>query len=142
MATSTTPPDGGPGKAEGDLTPEERAAFQKRADALGKRLDAAKSQSTTLPKPAAARTASTDNGNALGRAMRVSTELIGGIVVGAGIGWLIDRTFGTWPAFFIIFFLLGTAAGMMTVVRAGTSMKTGPNNPNAGPSVRDDDDER
>jgi ATP synthase protein I len=140
MAASTTPPDGGPGKAKGDLTPQERDAFQQRADELGKRLDAAKAQSTTLPKPAASRVSSADNGNALGRAMRVSTELIGGIIVGAGLGWLIDKALGTWPAFFIILFLLGAAAGMMTVVRAGTSMKTGPNNPNAGPSVRDDDE--
>ena len=74
--------------------------------------------------------------------MRISTELIGGIVVGSGLGWLIDRAMGTWPAFFVVFFLLGAAAGITNVVRAGTSMKTVPNNPKAGPSVRDDDDDK
>ena len=66
-------------------------------------------------------------------------ELIG-VVVSAGLGYLIDWWLETFPAAFIVFFLLGSAAGMMSVVRAGTSIKTGPDNPKAGPSVRDDDE--
>ena len=112
-----------------------------RSDALGARLEAAKNQSTTAPKPGAVASDNAANSDALGKAMRISTELIGGVVVGCGLGWLIDRAFGTWPAFFIMFFLLGSAAGMMSVVRAGTAMKTGASNPKAGPSVKDDDEE-
>lgn len=142
MATSNTPPSGGEsGHGRGELTPEERDAFKKRADELGRKLDAAKGHGPSQSRTDPAAASSADNGGALGRAMRISTELIGGIVVGAGLGWLIDRAFGTWPAAFIVFFLLGSAAGMINVVRAGTAMKTGPDNPRAGKPVRDDDDE-
>lgn len=142
MAASQTPPNGGEsGAGRGDLTPEEREAFKQRADALGKRLDSAKSNSTSLPKAAPSTAGNAENGNAMGKALRISTELVGGVIVGAGLGWLIDKALGTWPAFFIILFLLGAAAGMVNIVRAGTSMKTGPSNPKAGPAVRDDEDD-
>jgi len=141
MAASQTPPGGGEtGADRGDLTPEERDAFKKRADALGQRLETAKSQSTSLPKIKAGSRSNAANSSALGKAMRISTELLGGVLVGAGLGWMLDKALGTWPAFFIIFFLLGSAAGMINIVRAASSMKTGPMNPAAGPSVRDDDD--
>ena len=142
MAASNTPPAGGSEGGHGDLTPEERDAFKKRSDALGSRLEAAKNQGTSVPKPGAVASDNAANSNALGAAMRISTELIGGVVVGSGLGWLIDRALGTWPAFFIVFFLLGSAAGMVSVVRAGSRMKTGASNPNAGPPVRDDDDDK
>lgn len=141
MAASNTPPAGGSEGGHGDLTPEERDAFKKRSEALGSRLEAAKSQGTAAHKPGAVASDNAANSGALGKAMRISTEMIGGVAVGSGLGWLIDRAFGTWPAFFIVFFLLGSAAGMLSVVRAGTAMKTGASNPKAGPSVRDDDDE-
>ena len=80
--------------------------------------------------------------------MRISTELIGGVVVGAGLGWVLDNVVmeqwvgkHSWPLFFILFFLLGSAAGMLNVVRSGMQMKTGPDNPKAGRSVRDDEDD-
>ena len=142
MAASNIPPDGGfSGKPQGDLTPAEREAFKQRADELGRRLDVAKGHSGSLAKAQTSSSDSAANGNAMGKALRISTELIGGIVVGCGLGWVIDRALGTWPAFFIVLFLLGSAAGMINVVRAGTSMKTGPKNEKAGPSVRDDDDD-
>jgi ATP synthase protein I len=144
MANSNPPnKNGDPGPEPGQLSPQDRDAFKQRADALGQKLNAAKGQSTIVPKPAHpdAAAASAANSNALGKALRVSTELIGGIVVGAGLGWVLDQALGTWPAFFIVFFLVGSAAGMLNVVRAGTAMKSGPVKPNSGPSVRDDDDD-
>lgn len=141
MAASNTPPDGGEsGPRRGELSPEEREAFKQRADALGKRLEAAKSHSTTLPKSGSKPGAAADD-NGMGKALRISTELVGGVLVGCGLGWLIDKALGTWPAFFVVMFLVGAAAGMLNVVRAGMAMKTGPSNPNAGPSVKDDAEE-
>lgn len=139
----------GPGKLPGDesgaaarrpdLTPEERAAYQARADAIGKRLEAAKSHSETLPKPAKAGKANID-GSAMGKALRVSTELIGGIIVGSGIGWLLDTAFGTTPLLFIVFFLLGSAAGMLNVIRSSApSAKASAKGP--PPAAAKDDDE-
>lgn len=57
----------------------------------------------------------------MGKALRMSSEFIAGIAVGAAIGWFIDRTLGTSPWGLIVFLLLGFAAGVMNVLRsAGT----------------------
>lgn len=53
----------------------------------------------------------------LGLAFRLATELVAGFVVGAVIGWYLDRWLGTSPWFLLIFFGLGAAAGVMNVVR-------------------------
>lgn len=53
-----------------------------------------------------------------GQAMKLSSEFIAGIVVGAGLGWLIDRMAGTSPWGLIIFLFLGFGAGVLNVLRA------------------------
>lgn len=142
MAASNTPPTGGEsGEDRGDITPAEREAFKQRADELGRRLETAKGQGPSSAKAGAKAGSNSANSDALGKAMRISTELIGGVLVGCGLGWLLDQAFGTWPAFFIVMFLAGSAAGMINVVRAGTAMRSGPSNPKAGPTVRDDPEE-
>jgi ATP synthase protein I len=42
---------------------------------------------------------------------------VAAVIVGAGIGWGIDRAAGTSPAFLIIFLLMGAAAGFWNVYR-------------------------
>ena len=54
----------------------------------------------------------------MARGFRLSTELVAGVLVGAGIGWLIDRWVGTTPLAMIVFLLLGFAAGVLNVMRA------------------------
>ena len=59
----------------------------------------------------------------LGIAGRFSTELVGALIVGGGLGWGIDWLFGwfgihTRPVFMISFVVLGAAAGILNVVRA------------------------
>ncbi|WP_350337586.1 AtpZ/AtpI family protein [Formicincola oecophyllae] len=49
--------------------------------------------------------------------MRVASDLLGGILTGAGIGYGLDWFAGTKPAFLIAFTLLGFGAGMMNVWR-------------------------
>jgi ATP synthase protein I len=69
---------------------------------------------------ASARSAS--DPSAIGRAFRMSTEFVAGVVAGGGIGWLFDYALGTSPGGLIVFLLLGFAAGVFNVVRAaGTS---------------------
>jgi len=63
-----------------------------------------------------------DSGVSLG--LRAGSEFVSAIVVGAGIGWGIDRLLGTNPAFLIVFFMLGVAAGVWGVIRL-TSPKGG-----------------
>jgi ATP synthase protein I len=61
------------------------------------------------------------------RGFRLSSELVAGVLVGAGIGWLLDRWLGISPWGLVIFLLLGFAAGVLNVMRsaglvAGTAL--------------------
>lgn len=59
---------------------------------------------------------------AFGVAFRLVAELVSGLVVGGGIGWLLDRWLGTSPWLLVVFFVLGAAAGIMNVFRAAREM--------------------
>ncbi len=121
----------------GEMAPEERAAFEKRSAELARKLDAARHA-----KDGGAGSKSgggAGRGPAMARALRVSTELIGGIVVGGAIGWFLDKWLGLEkPWFFILFFLLGAAAGIMNVIRIAMREKKTP----PLPSTKDDDEDR
>ena len=54
----------------------------------------------------------------MARGFRLASELIAGVVVGAGIGWGIDHLLSTSPFGLIVFFLLGFVAGVVNVVRS------------------------
>lgn len=56
--------------------------------------------------------------SAIARGFRLSTELVAGVIVGAIIGWLLDRWLGISPWGLIVFLLLGFAAGVLNVMRA------------------------
>ena len=56
-------------------------------------------------------------GSAMGLAFRVGIELAAGLVVGGGLGWLLDRWWHTSPVMLILLFFLGAAAGMVNVFR-------------------------
>ena len=60
--------------------------------------------------------------SALGKAFKLSTELVAGVFVGGLLGWLLDRWLGTPPVFLLIFLLLGIAAGFLNVIRAARRM--------------------
>jgi ATP synthase protein I len=60
--------------------------------------------------------ATTASGYAKG--FRLSSELVAGVVVGAGLGWIIDHWFHTSPWGLMIFLLLGFAAGVLNVMRS------------------------
>ena len=61
-------------------------------------------------------------GNSIGMAFRLSTELVSGIVVGSVMGWSIDKWLGSQPWFFLIFFILGIAAGIINVIKTAKNM--------------------
>ena len=64
------------------------------------------------------RAASSGAGHGFAQAMKLSTEFVAGVVVGAGIGWLIDSGLGTSPWGLIVFLLLGFCAGVLNVLRS------------------------
>ena len=51
-------------------------------------------------------------------ALRLSTDFIAGVLVGAALGWGIDKLAGTSPWGLIVFLLLGFAAGVLNVMRS------------------------
>jgi ATP synthase protein I len=57
------------------------------------------------------------NDSLAGIGYRMSIELVVGICVGLGLGWLIDSQMGTKPWFMIGFMFLGLVAAIFNVVR-------------------------
>ena len=55
--------------------------------------------------------------NGTGFGFKISTEIVAALVVGVGIGLLVDNYFGTKPFGLIIFFILGAFAGFLNVYR-------------------------
>ncbi|MBI3707427.1 MAG: AtpZ/AtpI family protein [Proteobacteria bacterium] len=53
---------------------------------------------------------------------RVFVELLAGILVGAGSGWVLDYVFATRPWFLLAMLFLGIVAGFANVVRATRRM--------------------
>ena len=103
------PGSAGPGR---DRSPE-RAG--KELDRRRRDLDSA--LAARRPAPTAEDGAKTGGMAGFGNALRLSSEFIAGILVGAGIGWLIDQLAGTTPFGLIVFLLLGFAAGVLNVLR-------------------------
>ena len=58
-----------------------------------------------------------ENPSSIGTAFKLSTELVAAVAVGAIIGFIFDKTFGTTPWFILIFFFVGVVAGITNVIR-------------------------
>ena len=59
----------------------------------------------------------------LGKALKISTELVAAVVVGSTIGFLLDNWFDTKPLLTICFFIMGVAAGILNVFRSAKKMQ-------------------
>ena len=59
---------------------------------------------------------------ALGLAVRVGVELVSALIVGVGIGYLLDAWLDTKPWMMVVFFFLGAAAGIVSVWRVVSGM--------------------
>ena len=92
-------------------------------DELDARLKKARGEAAGRLRPA---DADGTGQNALGMAFRVGVELVAGLVVGVGIGLLLDEWLGTAPWGMIAFFFLGAGAGIMNVYRAVNRMGVAP----------------
>lgn len=78
----------------------------------------------------------------MARGYRFLAEVIGGVLMGAGLGWLIDRFAGTTPIGLVLGLLLGSGLSIYVAVRSAAKM-TKDDMAKAGPlpSVPDDEDE-
>jgi ATP synthase protein I len=86
------------------------------------RLDALEERLQRAQREEAIRTGEADRGHAneqLGN--RVLSYLIGGLLGGTLIGWVLDRLFGTWPVLFITLMVLGTISGFWSIIKISTA---------------------
>lgn len=64
----------------------------------------------------------------MAQGLKIASEFVAGVAVGALLGYGIDHFLGTRPFGLIIFLLLGFGAGVRNVIRgASTSQESGPN---------------
>jgi ATP synthase protein I len=98
-------------REEGEDRSDE-AALAARLSRLGKRLG--HDRATRPPQQEVNRTDS----SALARGLRLSSELVAGVVVGGVLGWSLDYWVGTKPWGLIVLVLLGFVAGVLNVLRS------------------------
>ncbi len=128
------------GRGPGEMTPEERARFQGRIADLDDKLGKVRAQRDA---EAHADLDAEMRGRGMAYGMRMAAELVAAVIVGGIIGWGLDWVLGTKPWLFLLFFLLGFAAGILNVVRAYERMQrdfTARTGGKIGHSVPDDDD--
>jgi ATP synthase protein I len=64
----------------------------------------------------------TSGTSGLSLALRIGVELVGALIVGCGVGLLLDYWLGTSPWLFLVFFVLGAAAGFLNVYRIAVGL--------------------
>ena len=116
MSASQRPDGAGGNGADGPASGED-GDLERRS----RSLEAALAARRKSERPETARDG-TKGMAGFGNALRLSSEFIAGVIVGAGIGWFFDRFAGTSPWGLIVFLLLGFAAGVFNVLRASGQM--------------------
>lgn len=116
---------GDPGGSNGSGQAGDDRALKDRLERLGRSLE----RPAAKDEPSGA---SSTASSGWGQAVRVSSEFIAGVIVGGGIGWIVDKVFGVSPFGLIVFLLLGFAAGVLNVLRVTGRATT----PGDGPHKR------
>ena len=62
-------------------------------------------------------------GSFMGSAFKLGTELVAAVAIGTIIGFILDNWFDTKPWLIIVFFFLGSAAGMFNVIKTAKNMQ-------------------
>ena len=111
------------GNGSRDKSSSDEAALSARLGSLDHRLSEIRDsrkvgtdQSGTEQETAQARA------SAMAIGLRLSSELVAGVLVGAALGWGFDRLLSTSPWGLIVFLLLGFTAGVLNVMRTAGVM--------------------
>jgi len=62
-------------------------------------------------------------GSFMGSAFKLGTELVSAVAVGTIIGFILDNWFDTKPWLIILFFFLGSVAGILNVIKVAKRMQ-------------------
>jgi ATP synthase protein I len=109
--------DGSRGKS-----PDE-AALSARLGSLDQRLsDIRDNRKTGTDQSGKESDSAQARASAMAVGLRLSSELVAGVLAGAALGWGFDRLLSTSPWGLIIFLLLGFVAGVVNVMRAAGVM--------------------
>ncbi len=111
-------------KDDRKLQPTDEAALSARFQRLGERLGNHSQPSGSKPGDSP-----TSDPSAIARGFRLSAELVAGVLVGAGLGRLLDWWLGISPWGLLVFMMLGFAAGVLNVMRAAGLVRPGPLDP-------------
>jgi ATP synthase protein I len=118
VMTNDTRDDRGGEKTTGH-PPADEAALSARLSQLDTRLSAARRERDLQGgRQGSENQSASARASAMARGFRLSSELVAGVLVGAVIGWGIDRLLSTSPWGLIVFLLLGFAAGVVNLMRA------------------------
>jgi ATP synthase protein I len=113
--------DGGNGSRDGSSSDE--AARSARLGSLDHRLSEIRdSRKIGTDRSGNEQDTAQARASAMAVGLRLSSELVAGVLVGAGLGWGFDRLLSTSPWGLIVFLLLGFTAGVINVMRAAGVM--------------------
>ena len=119
MAEGTN--DGGNGSR--DKSSSDEAALSARLGSLDHRLSEIRdSRKIRTDLSGNEQDAAQAKASAMAVGLRLSSELVAGVLVGAALGWGFDRLLSTSPWGLIVFLLLGFVAGVINVMRAAGAM--------------------
>jgi ATP synthase protein I len=105
-----------------DKSPDE-AALSARLGSLDRRLsEIGDSRKIRTDLSGNEQDAAQAKASAMAVGLRLSSELVAGVLVGAALGWGFDRLLSTSPLGLIVFLLLGFVAGVINVMRAAGAM--------------------
>jgi ATP synthase protein I len=109
------------GNGSRDKSPDE-AALSARLGSLDQRLSEIRDSRKIGTDPSGSEQDAQAKASAMAIGLRLSSELVAGVLVGAGLGWGFDRLLSTSPWGLIVFLLLGFIAGVMNVMRTAGVM--------------------
>jgi ATP synthase protein I len=118
-------PDGANNSGNGSRkqSSSDEAALSARLGSLDQRLSEVRdSRKIRTDQSGNEQDAAQAKASAMAVGLRLSSELVAGVLVGAGLGWGFDRLLSTSPWGLIIFLLLGFTAGVINVMRAAGVM--------------------
>jgi ATP synthase protein I len=124
-------------KNQPDQTDSKLGDISSRLNELSNRLDAEKKEQQAAEAPSKNYGAAQD----YSKGYRLVSEFVAGILVGAAVGYGLDRLFNTLPLFMIIFLMVGFGAGILNMARAANRVPPAGARLNMPPKADDDEDE-